>query len=454
MYVQNRREKEKPITEPQQGVESERKQGHQLVEETERRKDVERRIQWALQIAEEEKEHALNERDVAQRREREAREVAERERKRTQQLIEETERRVETVKMMEEALHTAKREKEQALKERDVAQRREREAREVARVKRERNRIQQLIEVQTVERMKEALQTAEGEKERAKRERDTAQRREIEAREVAERERRKAEEAEAEAKELGMQWVVGRREIQLTDVELGRGGWGAVSVANFRGIQVAAKCLYKDLSSSYYRVMFNREMNMAARLRHPNLVQFIGASIEGNPIILTELMKASLREELENERIKQYQVKSINLGVARALNYLHLMQPDSIIHRDISSANVLLDPLPDNQWKAKVTDYGSVNLQQKLHTKNPGSPVYSAPEANTPALQSPKMDIFSFGVLLVEMLTSTFPEVSSQYRLIASIDHAGYQRLIQQCLSKERDERPSAEQLLATLNDF
>ena len=136
---------------------------------------------------------------------------------------------------------------------------------------------------------------------RAQREKEAAQTREIEAREEAEREReqarlnqRRAEEAEAETRELETQWVVRRREIQLTNVELGRGGWGAVTVANFRGIQVAAKCLYKDLTSAYYRDMFNREMNMAARLRHPNLIQFIGASIEGHPIILTELMKTSL----------------------------------------------------------------------------------------------------------------------------------------------------------------
>ena len=307
--------------------------------------------------------------------------------------------------------------------------------------------------------MEEAVQTAERERESAVIEREVGQRRERAAREEAEREReqarlnqRRAEEAEAETRELGAQWVVKRREVQLTNVELGRGGWGAVTVANFRGIQVAAKCLYKDLTSAYYQDMFNREMSMAARLRHPNLVQFIGASIEGHPIILTELMKTSLRAELENENIKQPQVKSISLDVAQALNYLHLMQPHPIIHRDISSANVLLDPLPDNQWKAKVSDYGSINLQQQLRTENPGSPVYSAPEANTPALQSPKMDIFSFGILLVEMLTGRFPQVSSRQRLIASIDHAGYLTLIQQCLSEERDRRPSAHQLLASLD--
>ena len=137
-------------------------------------------------------------------------------------------------------------------------------------------------------RLEEASQMAEREKEIAEREREQAR-----------LNRRRAEEAETEARELGTQWVVQRQDIQLTDVELGRGGWGAVTVANFRGIQVAAKCLHEDLISDYYRDMFNREMNMAARLRHPNLVQFIGASVEGHPIIITELMKTSLRAELK-----------------------------------------------------------------------------------------------------------------------------------------------------------
>ena len=102
-------------------------------------------------------------------------------------------------------------------------------------------------------------------------------------------------------------------------------------------------------------------------------------------------------------------VSSIGLAVARALNYLHQMQPDPIIHRDISSANVLLEPLPMSCWRAKVTDYGSVNLQQQLETVGPGNPTYAAPEANDPCLQSPKMDIFSFGILLIEMLTGQLP---------------------------------------------
>ena len=267
---------------------------------------------------------------------------------------------------------------------------------------------------------------------------------------------RRAKETEAEEREWGTEWIIERNEIELTNKELGRGGWGTVTVATFRGTRVAAKCFYQELSSDYYQRMFTREMTMAARLRHPNLVQFIGASVEGNVIILTELMTTSLRKELEKLKgpMTQWQITSISLDVARALNYLHLMQPHPIIHRDISSANVLLDPLPDNGWKVKVSDYGSVNLLTCLQTAGPGSPVYAAAEANVPALQTPKMDIFSFGVLLVEMLTHQFPDVNSRQRLIASIDHAGYLALIEECLSEEIDNRPSAQQLLGRLNDM
>ena len=271
---------------------------------------------------------------------------------------------------------------------------------------------------------------------------------------LAQMNKRRAEEAEDEVRELGTLWVLPRGDIELTDEELGRGGWGKVMVADFRGTRVAAKCLYEELNSDYYCDLFSREMSMAARLRHPNMVQFIGASIVGRPVILTELMKTSLRKELEKGQIIQAQITCISLDVARALNYLHLMQPHPIIHRDISSANVLLNPLPDNLWVAKVSDYGSVNFQKQLCTENPGSPVYSSIEARNPALQSPKMDIFSFGVLLIEMLTGRFPEVKQRQRLMASIEHPDYLSLIEQCVSEEKEERPSAKEVITKLNDI
>ena len=250
-------------------------------------------------------------------------------------------------------------------------------------------------------------------------------------------------------------WVLQRSEIEITEEEIGRGGWAAVKVANFRGTRVAAKCFYQQiLVSQYNRQLFNREMHMAAHLRHPNLVQFIGASLEGEPIILMELMTTSLRAVLESGPILQSVMISVSLEVAQALNYLHLMKPHPIIHRDISSANVLLDPLADNQWKAKVSDYGSVNVLQQLQTIGPGNPVYAAPEASIPALQSPKMDIFSFGVLLVEMFTDQFPEVDIQQHLITLIDHNGFNRLVRCCLNEDRDQRPSANELITAITEL
>ena len=268
------------------------------------------------------------------------------------------------------------------------------------------------------------------------------------------RSERRAQLAEQRADSLETQWVVHRREIQMTDRELGGGGWGVVKVAKFRGIEVAAKSLYEVIRSDYYRHLFIREMNMAAGLHHPNLVQFIGATLEGEMIILTELMHTSLRRVLEQGGISREHTVSISVQVCQALNYLHLMQPDPVIHRDISSANVLLNPLPNIGWLAKVTDYGSVNTLQALQTKNPGSPVYAAPEAAEPSLQSTKMDIFSVGVLLIEMCTGQFPSDDGRERLLLTISDRGFSELISRCIDRERDNRPTAQELLSELKQL
>ena len=129
------------------------------------------------------------------------------------------------------------------------------------------------------------------------------------------------------------------------------------------------------------------------------------------------------------------------------------MRPNPFIHRDISSGNVLLEPYPNDRWKAKVSDYGSVNLLENLRTVGPGSPVYAAPEANIPPLQSPKMDIFSFGVLLVEMCTACFPDVADRERLIQSIQQPDMVALIRWCLAEDRNGRPSASNVITELSE-
>ena len=106
------------------------------------------------------------------------------------------------------------------------------------------------------------------------------------------------------ANSLETQWKLQRSEIELTEKVLGGRQWGMIKVAKFRGVKVAAKILSyiyenKLRDSDHLKKLCNHELNMAARLRHPNLVQFIGATLEGEMIILTELMHTSLRRVLE-----------------------------------------------------------------------------------------------------------------------------------------------------------
>ena len=251
-------------------------------------------------------------------------------------------------------------------------------------------------------------------------------------------------------------WVVQRNEIRLTREELGTGGWASVKVAVFRGNRVAAKFLHRQIVSAHNIRLFTREMNMAANARHPNLLQFIGATLDSEePIILTELMPTSLRRVLEEgTRLTHPQIVSVSRHVALALNYLHLMQPEAVIHRDVSSANVLLEPLPGNTWKAKLSDYGSVNFARHTTTAGPGNPTYAAPEANDPQRQSGKMDVFSFGVLLVEVCSGELAPSEHRDRLLASVQWPAMVALIRLCLRHEPQRRPDMSTVITQLDQL
>ena len=180
-------------------------------------------------------------------------------------------------------------------------------------------------------------------------------------------------------------WVISRDQIQLTEKCIGKGGWGSVVEGKYCGCTVAVKQIYEVLLnlSSHNRELFEREMSIASRCRHPCLLQFIGATNdEGSPLFVTELMESSLRKLLEQRSLSTTEVAVISLDVALALNYLHQKKPRPTIHRDISSANVLLWRQAD-QWRGKVSDYGAANIMQHTMSVCPGAAVYSAPEAFT-----------------------------------------------------------------------
>ena len=247
-------------------------------------------------------------------------------------------------------------------------------------------------------------------------------------------------------------WIVKRDELDITAQLLGKGGWGEVRIAYFRGIQVAAKCLHELILSSYNLSIFTREMEIAARVRHPNLLQFIGATQEGNPIILSELMPTNVRKELEKSPLTRPQIVRISQDVCAALNYLHLWKPHPILHRDVSSPNVLLEPSGSGQWKAKLGDYGSANLAHKISTTvGPGCPAYSAPEAQFPDNHSPAMDVYSFGVLLMEMIVCQPPPPTTAEKRDLARSLKWLKPLVENCIIHKWEQRPTIAQVLADL---
>ena len=229
-----------------------------------------------------------------------------------------------------------------------------------------------------------------------------------------------------------------------------------MKVGLFRGTRVAVKYLHQEIFSEFHHGLFSREMDIASCVRHPNLLQFIGATKVGNPIIVSELMPTSLRNELQKSPMARPQVMSIGIDVASALNYLHLWKPQPILHRDVSSANVLLEQSTGCQWIAKVSDYGSANLLDKVRMEAPGSPVYSAPEATTPSLHSPAMDVYSFGILLVEMSIGQFPsaETVEKEAQIREVRWPQIKRMILRCTGHMVNSRPKTEVVLTELKEM
>ena len=269
---------------------------------------------------------------------------------------------------------------------------------------------------------------------------------------------RELQEKDRELRQSQDHWVINKDEVTLTKEELGRGSYAVVTVGIFRGLRVAVKSLHTVIISDYNLGIFSREMSIASRVRHPNLVQFIGATKVGNPLILTELMSTSLNQELQRNRLTNQQILSIAQDVALGLNYLHLFKPQPIIHRDVSSPNVLLKPCTGPAgYEAKVADYGTAKVVQANSTSTgtvmPGNVAYAAPEAPIPDQHSPAMDVYSYSVLLMETNLRSQPEMTTaeRARQSGSVSWSDMKSLIQRGLNANPRDRPTMAQVVESL---
>ena len=237
---------------------------------------------------------------------------------------------------------------------------------------------------------------------------------------------------------------IGFKAVQLFKHQiLGIGSYGKVCKAECDGLVCAAKLMHETLFDPTIKVdsalqkehrqpmrRFEQECDFLSAVRHPNIVQYLGVYQDPDtyfPVILMELMDDSLTRYLESStRPIPYHIQiDISHDIALALVFLH---SNGIVHRDLSSNNVLLI----GNMRAKVTDFGMARLGELnpkathlTFTMCPGTDVYMPPEAvKDKPVYTEKIDCFSFGVLAVQVMTRLFPQPGDRRKEI-EIEHVG-----------------------------
>ena len=258
-------------------------------------------------------------------------------------------------------------------------------------------------------------------------------------------------------------WRVSPEEVQVNQHEiLGGGAWGYVAKGKFRGQIVAVKCVYPSILQPTTVNRIHREISTMAQVHHPNLVLFIAAVLDDRtgPMIITEILDTNLCTAYEENRLSSSKVQ-IFQDIASALNYLHLHR-EPIIHRDVSTPNVLLQAVANNMWKAKLSDFGSANWVRYATTPGEGAIIYTAPEAfpqpptspTPPPPQTPKIDVYSYGVLLTEVVTKELPDPSRLQRMVQQVQGQWPQihPLVTGCIQHSPESRPTMAYILEELD--
>ena len=263
--------------------------------------------------------------------------------------------------------------------------------------------------------------------------------------------------------------------VQLfKDRTLGSGSHGRVCRAKCDGLHCAAKIIsdtsfspVAKLKSSFKKdhqarafKKLEEEVEYLCTIRDPNLVQYFGVRQDhatGFPVLLMELLDSNLTDFLESSKHTiSYQDKaSICHDITRALSFLHSY---GIVHRYLSSNNILLN----SDIRAKVGDFGTskiIELGHQSSSANPHMNVYMSPESmKVPAEYSEQSDCFSFGVLIVQILTYQFPSPAEENTAETEVkrrqNHIRMVDLIHpllpialSCLRDNACDRPSAQEL-------
>ncbi|KMZ56557.1 Receptor-like protein kinase-like protein [Zostera marina] len=196
--------------------------------------------------------------------------------------------------------------------------------------------------------------------------------------------------------------------------ELGRGGFGVVYKGELHdGTMLAVKRMQSSIVTNAALNEFHSEISVLSKVRHRNLASLLGYSAEGNERILVYeyMSRGALNRHLFHwkksnlEPLSWTKRLNISLDIARGVEYLHNLASQSFIHRDLKSSNILLG----DDFRAKIADFGLVKCapdgQNSVATRLAGTFGYLAPEYAITGKITTKADVFSFGVVLMELVT-------------------------------------------------
>lgn len=193
--------------------------------------------------------------------------------------------------------------------------------------------------------------------------------------------------------------------------KLGEGGFGVVYKGKLQnGQQIAVKRLAQN--SGQGEVEFKNEVELMAKLQHRNLVRLLGFSLQGmERLLVYEFVQNASLDCFIFDPVKRLLINwesryKIIKGIAKGLLYLHEDSRFRIIHRDLKASNILLD----GETNAKISDFGMARLFEQDETggntrRIVGTYGYMAPEYARRGEFSVKSDVFSFGVLVLEIIS-------------------------------------------------
>jgi serine/threonine protein kinase len=280
--------------------------------------------------------------------------------------------------------------------------------------------------------------------------------------------------------------LIDPEQIKIKEL-LGTGGFGEVKLAEYLSTQVAVKLLKKDMSEEVMKE-FHDESAIMSSMRHPNIVLFMGVVVYP-PMLVMELMpKGSVFKILHVDKTKLDWTLILKMAAdaAKGMSFLHGHDP-VIVHRDLKSLNLLVS----RDWNVKVSDFGLSSLKNSLYQKkkptqdaSPGSGppgprpaeelgtlAWSAPEVFNNKIVTEKADVYSFGVIIYELLTKLVPYTGISNHAIIHLVTVGkrptdvmpapdaphltkLKPIMEACWQEDPDARPTFPQILEQLQEL